>query len=88
MDNASSADFIVNMLIVQHMILYEMIPPRYDTKSFLRMSKRHKHIIVMMFVCLFHTFVYVTKIYSHIRSLGAAGALAVDICICFHDTES
>ena len=27
-------------------------------------------------------------IYSHIRSLGAAGALAVDICICFHDTES
>ena len=26
--------------------------------------------------------------FSHIRSLGAAGALAVDICICFHDTES
>ena len=26
--------------------------------------------------------------FSHIRSLGAAGALAVDICICFHDIES
>ena len=26
--------------------------------------------------------------FSHIRSLGAAGALAVDICICFHDTKS
>ena len=25
---------------------------------------------------------------SHIRPLGAAGALAVDICICFHDIES
>ena len=28
------------------------------------------------------------SIFSHIRSLGAAGALAVDICICFHDIES
>ena len=27
-------------------------------------------------------------IFSHIRPLGAAGALAVDICICFHDIES
>ena len=26
--------------------------------------------------------------FSHIRPLGAAGALAVDICICFHDIES
>ena len=26
--------------------------------------------------------------FSHIRLLGAAGALAVDICICFHDIES
>ena len=28
------------------------------------------------------------EVFSHIRSLGAAGALAVDICICFHDIES
>ena len=28
------------------------------------------------------------KTFSHIRSLGAAGALAVDICICFQDIES
>ena len=28
------------------------------------------------------------KLFSHIRPLGAAGALAVDICICFHDIES
>ena len=27
-------------------------------------------------------------VFSHIRPLGAAGALAVDICICFHDIES
>ena len=26
--------------------------------------------------------------FSHIRPLGAAGALSVDICICFHDIES
>ena len=26
--------------------------------------------------------------FSHIRPLGAAGALAIDICICFHDIES
>ena len=26
--------------------------------------------------------------FSHIRPLGAAGALAVDICICFHHIES
>ena len=26
--------------------------------------------------------------FSHIRPLGATGALAVDICICFHDIES
>ena len=26
--------------------------------------------------------------FSHIRLLGAAGLLAVDICICFHDNES
>ena len=30
----------------------------------------------------------IIEFFSHIRSLGAAGALAVDICICFHDTES
>ena len=30
----------------------------------------------------------VKNIFSHIRRLGAAGALAVDICICFHDIES
>ena len=28
------------------------------------------------------------KLFSHIRPLGAAGALAVNICICFHDIES
>ena len=30
----------------------------------------------------------IKQTYSHIRPLGAAGALAVDICICFHDIES
>ena len=29
-----------------------------------------------------------SRYFSHIRPLGAAGALAVDICICFHDIES
>ena len=29
-----------------------------------------------------------TKHFSHIRPLSAAGALVVDICICFHDIES
>ena len=36
-----------------------------------------------------HSMTYLFDIvFSHIRSLGAAGALAIDICICFHDTES
>ena len=30
----------------------------------------------------------ILRVFSHIRPLGAAGALAVDICICFHDIES
>ena len=32
--------------------------------------------------------VFVINFFSHIRPLGAAGALAVDICICFHDIKS
>ena len=30
---------------------------------------------------------FIADVFSHIRPLGAAGALAVDICICFHDIE-
>ena len=32
--------------------------------------------------------VFVINFFSHIRPLGATGALAVDICICFHDIKS
>ena len=42
------------------------------------------HIYSIFVILLF----IIIVVFSHIRSLGAAGALAVDICICFHDNES
>ena len=43
-----------------------------------------------MYKCMHYkdTYFKLLMIFSHIRPLGAAGALAVDICICFHDIES
>ena len=43
------------------------------------------YFFLIMFIC--KTIVKIIH-FSHIRPLGAAGALAVDICICFHDIES
>ena len=45
---------------------------------------KYNYMAIIALKKLFKSF----RIFSHIRSLGAAGALAVDICICFHDIES
>ena len=46
-----------------------------------------QYLFCFRFVCFSVVHLYF-MFYSHIRPLGAAGALAVDICICFHDIES